>query len=235
MADTREESSEESSDSTSSDNFSIYTETSSSEEDLQNVEEPGTSTSSATTHNSRKGKSKSSSKQPTVKRSKRATNSRNDDQMKELTSWIFSTQEANEVEVHIRSCLLESPRVTSTKERSRFTKHLLCDAQKANFQLLIVGFCRKFSTLVSECATLSDKQNRKAAFSVAWMKMLVNFQVGKPTQERMIIEHFLVGQQFSPEVVHAVGLWAPEKCNFCNPYSATSVYASILYSKKPFN
>ena len=71
MPDAREESSEDFSDSTSSDNFSIYTETSSSEEDLQNVEEPGTSTSSATTHNSRKGKSKSSSKQPTVKRSKR--------------------------------------------------------------------------------------------------------------------------------------------------------------------
>ena len=70
MADACEESSEDSSDSTSSYNFSIYTETSSSEEDLQNVEEPGTSTSSATTHNSRKGKSKSSSKQPTVKRSK---------------------------------------------------------------------------------------------------------------------------------------------------------------------
>ena len=67
MADACEESSEDSSDSTSSDNFSIYTETSSSEEDLQNVEEPGTSTSSATTHDSRKGKSKSSSKQPTVK------------------------------------------------------------------------------------------------------------------------------------------------------------------------
>ena len=43
-------------------------ETSSSEEDLQNVEDPGTSTSSATTHNSRKGKSESFSKQPTVKR-----------------------------------------------------------------------------------------------------------------------------------------------------------------------
>ena len=71
MADAREESSEDSSDSTSSDNFSIYTETSSSKEDRQNVTEPGTSTSSATTHNSRKGKSKSSSKQPTVKRSKR--------------------------------------------------------------------------------------------------------------------------------------------------------------------
>ena len=71
MADAREESSEDSSDSTSSDNFSIYTETSSSEEDLENVEEQGTSTSSVTTHNSHKGKSKSSLKQPTVKRYKR--------------------------------------------------------------------------------------------------------------------------------------------------------------------
>ena len=71
MVDAREESSEDSSDSTSSDNFSIYTETSSSEENLQNVEEPGTSTSSATTHNSCKGKSTSSSKQSAVKRSKR--------------------------------------------------------------------------------------------------------------------------------------------------------------------
>ena len=75
MADAREESSEDSSDSTSSDNFSIYTETSISEEDLQNVEEPGTSISSATRHNSRKEKSKSSSKQPTVKRSKRQQSS----------------------------------------------------------------------------------------------------------------------------------------------------------------
>ena len=205
MADAREESSEDSSDRTSSDNFSIYTETSSSEEDLQNVEEPRTSTSSATTHNSRKGKSKSSSKQPTVKRSKRTTNSLNDDQMKELTSWIFSTQEANEVEVHIRSSLFESPRVASTKERNRFTKHLLCKAQKDNFQLLIVGFFRKFSTLVSERATLSDEQNRKAAFSVALDEnAVVNFQVGKPTQERMIIELLLVGQQFSPVVVRVI-------------------------------
>ena len=53
MAHTREESSEESSDRTSSDNFSIYTETSSSEQDLQNLAR--TSTSSATTHNSSKG------------------------------------------------------------------------------------------------------------------------------------------------------------------------------------
>ena len=53
MADTREEASEESSDSIWSDNFSIYTETSSSGQDLQNLAR--TSSSSATKHNSRKG------------------------------------------------------------------------------------------------------------------------------------------------------------------------------------
>ena len=43
---------------------------------------------------------------------------------------------------------------------------------------------------------------------MAWMKILGNFQSGKGTQERSTIERFLVGhsegQQFYPEVVHAV-------------------------------
>ena len=205
MADTCEESSSESSDSISSDNSSIYTESTSSDEDFQNEKEPGTSISSAKKRKPRREKSNSSSKQAArAKRTKQASNNLSDEQMEELTSWIFSTQEASEVEGHIRSKLLESPRVRSTKERERFAKHLICEPQKANFQLLIVGFCRKFSTLVSECSLLTDKKNRKAAFSVAWMKMLGNFQAGKTFQERMIIERFLVGQQFSPEVVHAV-------------------------------
>ena len=127
MADACEESSEDSSDSNSSDNFSIYTETSSSEEDLQNVEELRKCTSSATTHNSRKGKSKSSSKQPTVKRSKRATNSRNDDQMKELTSWIFSTQEANEVECIFAHAFLNH-RVLRQQKRGAVSRNI-CSAR----------------------------------------------------------------------------------------------------------
>ena len=177
MADTCEESSSEGSDSDLSDNFSIYSESSTSRN-----EEARASRSSA-----RKSKSRS-------KKSK----------MEELTSWIFSTQEASDVEGSIREKLLESQRVKSVKERERFAKHLISEPQKANFQLLIVGFCRKFSTLVSECYLLLDKPNRKAAFSVAWMKMLGNFQAGKDTQERLIIKRFLVGQsqglQFSPEV-----------------------------------
>ena len=83
MADTREEPSEKSSDtdSTSNDNFSIYTETSSPEQDLQNLARTSTSSHA-------KGiKPKSSSKKATVKSSKRAANSLNDDQMEELTSW----------------------------------------------------------------------------------------------------------------------------------------------------
>ena len=49
-----------------------------------------------------------------------------------------------------------------------------------------------------------DSPHRKAAFSVAWMKMLANFHPGKSSQERSIVERFLVGQQFDNEVVHAV-------------------------------
>ena len=79
----------------------------------------------------------------------------------------------------------------STKERERFAKYVLCESQKTNFQLLILGLCGKFSTLVSECALSTDKVNKKAAISVAWMKMLRNFQVGKVIQERFIIVSWL--------------------------------------------
>ena len=35
-----------------------------------------------------------------------------------------------------------------------------------------------------------DKKNKKAAFTVAWMKFLLNFQAQKTTQERIIVERF---------------------------------------------
>ena len=34
-------------------------------------------------------------------------------------------------------------------------------------------------------------KNKKAAFTVAWMKFLLNFQAQKTTQERIIVERFL--------------------------------------------
>jgi len=36
------------------------------------------------------------------------------------------------------------------------------------------------------------------------MKLLSSFRTGRPSQERLIVEKFLVGQQFNIEVVHAV-------------------------------
>ena len=35
-----------------------------------------------------------------------------------------------------------------------------------------------------------DKKNKKAAFTVAWMKFLLNFQAQKTTQEKIIVERF---------------------------------------------
>ena len=55
-----------------------------------------------------------------------------------------------------------------------------------------------------------DKKNKKnAAFTVAWMKFLLNFQAQKTTQERIIIvERFSSlapsTTTFTPETVHAV-------------------------------
>ena len=53
-----------------------------------------------------------------------------------------------------------------------------------------------------------DKKNKKAAFAVAWMKLLLNFQAQKTTQERIIVERFSSSAPstttFTPETVHAV-------------------------------
>ena len=54
-----------------------------------------------------------------------------------------------------------------------------------------------------------DRQKeQKAAFTVAWMKFLQNFQAQKTTQERIIVERFSSSAPstttFTPETVHAV-------------------------------
>ena len=53
-----------------------------------------------------------------------------------------------------------------------------------------------------------DKKNKKAAFTVACMKFLLNFQAQKTTQERITVERFSSSAPstttFTPETVHAV-------------------------------
>lgn len=48
------------------------------------------------------------------------------------------------------------------------------------------------------------QKEQEAAFSVAWVKLLGNVIRGKPSQERLIVERFLVGQRFEDELVQAV-------------------------------
>ena len=128
----------------------------------------------------------------------------NEDEMKDLTSWIFSTEEATKVQEHLRTTLVKDARIK--EERKRFAEHLLCDAEKQNFELLVSGFCRKFSTLAAESSKNNIPSYRKAAFSIAWMKFLTNFHPGKITQERMIVERFLkdANRTFDALSVHGV-------------------------------
>ena len=155
MADTCKECSSKSSDSISSDNFSIYMESSSSEKicktkkNLVHLFHQQKSLK----HAGRNRVHLSNSLQ-SVKRTKQASNNVSNEQMEESTSWIFSTQEASKGEGHICLKILELPRGRSTKERECFTKHLTCELQKANFQVWIVGFCREFSVLVSKTRKL---------------------------------------------------------------------------------
>ena len=55
---------------------------------------------------------------------------------------------------------------------------------------------------------IETKRTKKAVFTVAWMKFLLNFQAQKTTQERMIVERFSSSApsttNFTPETVHAV-------------------------------
>ena len=91
-------------------------------------------------------------------------------------------------------------------ELERFAKELLSEAQKQRFQLLLSGFCRKFSTLAQESLKSNMPTHRKAAFSAAWMKFLSNFQPGKSTHERMIAVWIAknLNEEFSVGAVHGV-------------------------------
>ena len=76
-----------------------------------------------------------------------------------------------------------------------------------------------------------DKKNKKAAFTVAWMKFLLNFQAQKTTQERIIVERFSPSAPsttaFTHETVHTVISVIHEKVyDIIQIESSTSVASS---------
>ena len=66
--------------------------------------------------------------------------------MEELTTWIFSVQEAAQVEAEIRPQVAGSPRVKLFSGSEHFAQHKLSEEQKANF-LLLIAFVASFQHL----------------------------------------------------------------------------------------
>ena len=146
----------------------------------------------------------STAKTTRPRKKKKADNSLNVNEMEDLSTWICSLEEVSKVEQHLRLNLVSDARIKG--DRKRFVEHLLCDTEMQNFRLLMTGFCRKFSTQAEEAYNSSIATYRKAAFSIAWMKFLSNFQPGRTTQERMIVERLLrsSNEQFDAHCVHSV-------------------------------
>jgi len=163
-----------------------------------------TTSVTTTTPGTKKRKPRSTASTGTQKKRKNDTRINNDEEIKALSELIFSAEQTEKVEQELRKSLTDCKRIKSKVKREMFANHLLDASQTHNFKLLITGFCRKLSFLVKDCNDGSLKGYRKAALSVAWMKSLSRFQIGKATQERMIIDRFLKEKEFDQEIVYEV-------------------------------
>ena len=87
--------------------------------------------------------SKSKRQKPATKakrqtKSKKTTASKymDEEQLKELASWVFSAEQADLVEEHIRKQLPECPNIETVTERKDLVAHMLSGQQKQNFQVI---------------------------------------------------------------------------------------------------
>lgn len=181
--------------------FSSSSESSSEEETASNTAKGKAPARTTKTVSGNASKAKTTRPRKKTKTDK----SLNANEIEDLTTWIFSSEEVEKVEQQLRSTLVNDPRLNKG-DRKHFLEHLLCDTEIQNFLLLTNGFCRKFSNLAKEAFSGNTSTYRKAAFSIAWMKFLSNFHPGKTTQERMIVGRILKtsNQQFDSNSVHVV-------------------------------
>ena len=64
---------------------------------------------------------------------------------------FLSDEEAKNVDSELRKRLPKSPRMKAFKERWKIALHFTSEEQIENFNLLNVGFCRKFATPANQC------------------------------------------------------------------------------------
>ena len=102
-------------------------------------------------------------------------------------------QRSNGHEQELREELLQSPwiGIENYPSRKAFATHL-SDSHSSTFSDLTNGFSRKYATLSHARFKEKgrDKKIKTAAFTVAWMKFLLNFQAQKTTRYRLIVESF---------------------------------------------
>ena len=126
----------------------------------------------------------------------------------EMAACLFSRKRRSRGhEQELREELLQSPRIgiENYPSRKAFATHL-SDSHSSTFSDLTNGFSTKYATLFHAHFKEKgrDKKNKKAAFTVARIKFLLNFQTQKTTQERIIVESFLLStlQARQPSLLH---------------------------------
>ena len=129
----------------------------SSEEGESNEETPSASLSQGKREPKRSGSSAAKSTRTRTRTKKGKDATLNDEEMETLVSWIFSSEESNKVKTEVRETLKDDPRIKFAPEWIKVVEHILDVAQKQLFELLIPGFCRKFSTLAKEAFDSKDK------------------------------------------------------------------------------
>ena len=144
-----------------------------------------------------------------IKLSSRRTDETTENNSQEMAACLFSRKRRNKGrEQELREELLQSPRIgiENYPSRKAFATHL-SDSHLSTFSGLTNGFSRKYATLSH--ARFKEKgrhkKNIKAAFTVARMKFLLNFQTQKTTQERIIVESFLLSARLQvqqPSLLH---------------------------------
>ena len=109
-------------------------------------------------------------------------------------------------EQELKEEMLQSPRIgiENYPSRKTFAIHL-SDNHSPTFSDLTNGFSKKYARLSHARFKEKDrdKKNKKAAFTVARMKFLLNFQTQKTTQERIIVERISARLQVrQPSLLH---------------------------------
>ena len=144
-----------------------------------------------------------------IKLSSRRTDQTTENNSQEMAACLFSRKRRSKGhERELREELLQSPRIgiENCPSRKAFAAHL-SNSHSSTFSDLTNCFSRKHATLSHARFEEKgrDRKNKKAAFTVARMKFLLNFQTQKTTQARTIVESFLLSARLQvrqPSLLH---------------------------------